>query len=296
MTSPPFPTVVVSGTLTLDTTRLRGEERVRVPGGSALYAALAARMILPVRVVGVAGSDFPLDAFSGRPRWVDTSAVEVLPGPTFEWSAEYSDDGNTRLTRARVPGVEVGHLPRVPEPALMHDYLLLASANPRVQAAVLATSPDVHMVGLDSMTHWWHAEPDALRALLRRVNILFLNEEELAAATSHGDPKELMRLGPEVVVVKCGSRGAWMQRRGSPRVAVEAIPARIVDPTGAGDAFAGAFMAMQRHRRGHDDEWVLRNAAVIAAFAVEGVGVAGLLHATTPGVLAARRHAAGAGW
>ncbi|MBL8961832.1 MAG: hypothetical protein JNJ98_18370, partial [Gemmatimonadetes bacterium] len=78
MTSPPFPTVVVSGTLTLDTTRLRGEERVRVPGGSALYAALAARMILPVRVVGVAGSDFPLDAFAGRPRWVDTSAVEVL--------------------------------------------------------------------------------------------------------------------------------------------------------------------------------------------------------------------------
>ena len=288
--------MVVSGTLTLDTTRLRGEERVRVPGGSALYAALAAQMILPVRVVGVAGSDFPLDAFPARAPWIDTSAVEVLPGPTFEWSAEYSDDGNMRLTRARIPGVEVGHLPRVPEPALMHDYLLLASANPRVQAAVLAACPDVHMVGLDSMTHWWHAEPDALRALLPRVKILFLNEEELAAATSHGDPRELMRLGPEVVVVKCGSRGAWLQRQGGARVSVPAVAARLVDATGAGDAFAGAFMAMQHHRRGHDDEWVLRNAAVVAAFAVEGIGVAGLLHAATPGVLDARRYAVGVGW
>ncbi|MBK8248872.1 MAG: hypothetical protein IPK85_15945 [Gemmatimonadetes bacterium] len=294
MTSPPLATGVVSGTLTLDTTRLRGEERGRVPGGSALYAALAAQMILPVRVVGVAGSDFPLDAFPPRAGWIDTSAVEVIPGRTFEWSAEYSDDGNTRLTRARVPGVEVGHLPRVPEPALMHDYLLLASANPQVQAAVLAACPAVHMVGLDSMTHWWRAEPDALRALLPRVKVLFLNEEELAVATSHGDPRELMTLGPDMVVVKCGSRGAWLQRRGSPRVSVPAIPATLVDPTGAGDAFAGAFMALQRVRPEHD-EWVLRNAALVAAFAVEGVGTAGLMHAATPGVLDARRDAVGAG-
>jgi sugar/nucleoside kinase (ribokinase family) len=289
--------LLVSGTLTLDTTRRRGEEFTRVPGGSALYASLAASLTLPIRVVGTVGSDFDLGALPHRHGWgIDSSAVEVIPGRTFEWSAEYSDDGDTRTTLARVPGVEAGRVPRVPLPATASDALLLASANPRVQSAVLAACPDVLNVGLDSMTHWWREEAEALRALLGRVQVLFLNEEELAAATRDGDPEELLALGPTMVVVKCGSHGAWLQQRGTTgRVRVPAVSAHVVDPTGAGDAFAGAFMAGFVQGMASDLAALLRHAALVSAFAVEGVGAAGLMEAAKPGVFEERRQRAGAG-
>ncbi len=286
----PMRALVVSGTLTLDTTERAGVVHAEVPGGSALYAAAAGSLLLPTRLVGIVGDDFPLDALA--PLWArgsDRAAVEVVHGRTFRWHARYAPDGDTRETLARVAGVADGRLPTVP-PMPTGDYaLLLGSTDPRVQQHVREGCPTAAVVGLDSMAHWWHARADALRALLAQVDVLFVDEDELAQAT--GDPDatsavaRVLALGPAVVVVKRGARGAWMQRRDGAPVATAAAPVReVVDTTGAGDAFAGGFMAALAQRPALSDHEVLRMAAAIAAFAVEGVGPAALLAADRPAV------------
>lgn len=273
-------TLLVAGTLTLDTTHRAGRVHHRVPGGSALYAAFAARLATRVRIVSTVGTDFPLSDFGHND--IDTSDVEVVAGPTFHWTAAYSDSGDERTTLGREPGVEAGRLPPVVHPAGRDDLLLLGSMNPRKQQHVLDACPLAGRVGLDSMTHWWHEEPALLRRLLSRVQVLFVNEEELAIAAPGGNVEALLELGPAMVIVKCGSRGAWLQRRGAPRVVVPASPLRqLADPTGAGDAFAGACMSALAADPAIDDTSLLRYSSAVAAFAVEGVGTAAL-SATTP--------------
>ena len=271
--------VLISGTLTLDTIE-RGEVMHRdVPGGSALYAAAAARLWMPVQVTGTVGTDFPLDVLD-LPQ-VNHAAVEVLSGPTFRWHARYTDDGAQRVTVSRERGVAEGRLPPVGLTSVPHA-ILLGSTHPQVQQHVLRQWPTTPLVALDSMSHWWANERAALRALLPHVHLLFVDDEELNIATDgRGAVDALQALGPAMVVVKHGARGATLFRRGAPAIAVAACPARVTDTTGAGDAFAGALVALIASGAApHDDaalhtalHTALRLAAAVAAFVVEAVGV-----------------------
>jgi len=282
--------LVVSGTLTLDTTERCGEVHAGVPGGSALYAAAAGSLLLPAVVVGTVGRDFPFEALRAVwSRGADRSAIEVLDGPTFRWHARYEPGGDQRVTLSRDPGVAAGRLPLVPPMGGSGYALLLGSTDPRVQAHVRDACPGARLAGLDSMAHWWKERPDALRALLGRVDVVFVDESELALATGTADPSEgatrLLALGPDVVVVKRGSHGAWVQRRDRAAIHATAVALPgVADPTGAGDAFAGAFMAALGSDPALGDEYALRFAAAVAAFAVEGVGTSALIRADLDGV------------
>ena len=268
--------VLISGTLTLDTIE-RGEVMHRdVPGGSALYAAAAARLWMPVQVTGTVGTDFPLDVLD-LPQ-VNHAAVEVLSGSTFRWHARYTDDGAQRITVSRERGVAEGRLPPVGLTSVPRA-ILLGSTHPQVQRHVLLHWPDVSVVALDSMSHWWTNERAALRALLPHVHLLFVDDEELNIATDgSGAVDTLHALGPAMVVVKHGARGATLHRRGAAPITIAACPvARVADTTGAGDAFAGALVALLAASAApHDDaalRTALRMAAAVAAFVVEAVGV-----------------------
>lgn len=268
--------VLISGTLTLDTIE-RGEVMHRdVPGGSALYAAAATRLWMPVQVTGTVGTDFPLDVLD-LPQ-VNHDAVEVLSGSTFRWHARYTDDGAQRITVSRERGVAEGRLPPVGLTRTPHA-ILLGSTHPHVQQHVLRQWPATPLVALDSMAHWWTNERAALRELLPHVHLLFVDDEELNVATDgSGAVDALHTLGPAMVVVKHGARGATLHRRGVPPVTVAACPvARVVDTTGAGDAFAGALVALLAAGGAPLDDAALhralRMAAAVAAFAVEAVGV-----------------------
>lgn len=284
--------LVVSGTLTLDTIERSGVVDEQVPGGSALYAAAAGRLLLPVGIVGTVGTDFPfgqLDALWER--GVDRSAIEVVAGRTFRWRARYEPDGDHRVTLARDAGVSAARLPPVPEIGVIDHALFLGSSDPRVQAHVRDACPDARLVGLDSMAHWWRERPDALRALLGKVDVVFTDEAELALAADRTDPVEgarrLMALGPDVVVVKRGSRGAWMRRRDRDPIQATAVAlTNVPDPTGAGDAFAGALIAALGTSPRLGDEYALRFATAVASFAVEGVGTSALVRADTQAVRA----------
>ncbi len=276
-------TLVVGGTLTLDTIVRAGETQRDVPGGSALYAAAAASPLLPVSIIGTAGSDFPFERLD--PVWrrgVDRSGVESLDGPTFRWHARYDATGDHREIVSRVRGVAEGRLPPVPARKGTNYALLLGSTDPRIQGHVRNACRDARLAGLDSMSHHWRGSADALRALLTRVIIVFVNEEELALATGVTDgataADALHTLGPELVVVKRGSRGAELHRRGTAPIGVGAVRVpRLVDPTGAGDAFAGAFMAALATHPERGDEHALRWAAAVASFAVESYGTDALV-------------------
>lgn len=279
--------VLVSGTLTLDTIE-RGAAMHRtvhrdVPGGSALYAAAAARLFMPVQVTGTVGTDFPLDVLDQTQ--VDRTAVEVLAGPTFRWHARYTDDGEQRTTLSRNRGVAEGRLPPVGltrEPGAV----LLGSTHPRVQRHVLNRVrqqwPTTPLVALDSMAHWWESEGETLRTLLPHVHLLFVDDEELWLATAGRSTVDtLHELGPTMVVVQHGARGATLHRRGAAPITIAASSvAQVVDTTGAGDAFAGALVGFLASGAAPDDHAslrvALRMAAVVAACAVQGVGIDGL--------------------
>lgn len=274
--------VLVSGTLTLDTTEQGGVVHADIPGGSALYAAAGASLLLPTRIVGTVGDDFPFHEL--RALWerdVDRSAIEVLHGPTFRWRARYEAEGDQRVTLSREPGVAAGRLPVVPPMPESNYALLLGSTNPSAQSHVRNACAGARLVGLDSMRHWWQEQRDALRALLARVDIVFVDEAELALAVDAADlldgANQLLGLGPSVVVVKRGSRGAWMKRRDRDPIECSAVAlTSIADPTGAGDAFAGAFIAALGQDPARNDEYALRFATAMASFAVEGVGTSGM--------------------
>lgn len=283
--------VLVSGTLTLDTIE-RGEVMHRdVPGGSALYAAAAARLWMPVQVTGTVGTDFPLDVLN-LPQ-VNHDAVEVLSGSTFRWHARYTDDGAHRTTVSRDRGVAEGRLPPVGLTGVP-GAVLLGSTHPRVQHHVLdhvqRQWPATPLVALDSMAHWWESEGATLRALLPQVHLLFVDDEELSIATGgHDTVDTLHALGPAMVVVKHGPRGATLHHRAAPPITIAACPvAQVADTTGAGDAFAGALVALLASGTApHDDAalgMALRMAAAVAARAVEGVGIEGLRHLTSADV------------
>lgn len=282
--------LLVSGTLTLDTTERNGVVYDNVPGGSALYAAAAGRLLLPTRIAGTVGTDFPFDdlrtLWTGGPdpslvQAIDPSDIEVLAGPTFRWHARYASDGEERVTLSRDPGVAAGRLPPVPRMPDSNYALLLGSSDPRLQTHVRDATPDAGLVGLDSMAHWWKERPDALHSLLGRVDVVFVDEGELTLATDspHGvdAANELLRRGPAIVVVKRASQGAWLLRRDQAPMETSAVVLpSVADTTGAGDAFAGAFMAAQGRWPERGDDYALRFATAVASFAVEGVGTSAL--------------------
>ncbi|MEZ4415270.1 MAG: PfkB family carbohydrate kinase [Gemmatimonadota bacterium] len=286
MTVERFPDLWISGTLTLDSTEFGGAWRRDVPGGSALYGGAAARLLTPVRLVGTVGSDFPFPDLEDLWRsGVDPTAVETLEGPTFRWGARYEAGGDRRTTLHRDAGVSSGRLPPIPPSARRPRALLLASTHPGVQAHVRRELADASPVGLDSMAHWWREERDALLSLLETVHVAFFDEEELGLASGLDDPSRagrwVLERGPHTVVVKRGSRGAWMHRSGREPVQVTAVPlGQIGDPTGAGDAFAGAFMAAQACAPTLGDGYSLRFATAAASFAAERIGIEGLRGAT----------------
>lgn len=277
--------LVVSGTLTLDTTERGGAVHADVPGGSALYAAAAGSLLLPTQIVGTVGDDFPFEQLSALwERGVDRSAIEVFRGSTFRWRARYEPDGEQRTTLLRDRGVAEGRLPTVPPYGDSNYALLLGSTEPRVQAHVRAACGGARLVGLDSMAHWWTDQPQAMRELLARVDVLFVDEGELQLATGCVDAmravEQLLARGPSVVVVKRGARGAWITRRGTAPIDTAAVAlAQVADTTGAGDAFAGAYMAALGSAQERGDAYALRFATAVASFAVEGVGTSGLLRA-----------------
>ena len=286
--------IAVVGSIGLDTIQTPAGRVSEVLGGSAAYFSLAARHFMPVSLVAVVGKDFPREARAqlDQPD-VDLTGLEVQDGKTFRWEGVYSDDMNTRETIRTELNVFERFKPDLPERTRSLKNVFLANIDPVLQREVLEQLDHPRLILADTMNYWIKTKKDELLETLKKVRIVIINEEEARELTgealTHKAARAILSLGPETVVIKQGEHGAFLQ---GPEVffTCPAYPIdNVIDPTGAGDSFAGGFVgALARMARVNDHN--LRRAVVygcvLASFTVEGFGVSGLSRADRDSILA----------
>jgi sugar/nucleoside kinase (ribokinase family) len=251
---------------------------------------MAASYLAPVRVVGVVGGDFPRRALDDlEARSIDLEGLRVVPeGETFRWKGRYHEDMNQRDTLETRLNVFETFSPDLPAGYRRSDYLFLANIQPELQLRVLDQMQAPRMVGLDTMNLWIDVARDDLGDVLRRTDVLLINEDE---AKQLGEELSVVRaarairaMGPRSLVVKRGEYGALLFHDGE-TFAAPAFPLEdVTDPTGAGDAFAGGFMGYLARADDHGKD-SLRTAmvygSVFASFAVEGFSYDALVELDT---------------
>jgi sugar/nucleoside kinase (ribokinase family) len=283
--------ITVVGSIAFDSVKTPFGERERMLGGAAVHFALAASFFDDVHVVGPVGEDFGEEQLEAlRRRNVDVSDVErIAGGRTFFWRGEYGWDLNTRETLDTQLGVFEGFQPKLSEGSLASDVLFLANIQPDLQRDVRAHLPDARFVALDSMNLWIDIARDSLVAAIESVDCVILNDAELRQLTGRpnliGAAREVLSWspadgggrGPSVIVAKQGEYGAALiTERGF--FALPAYPLEtVIDPTGAGDTFAGGLLGyIAAHPDEELSEELLRramaHATVLASFNVEEFG------------------------
>ena len=269
--------LLVVGSVGLDTVETRVGKRADVLGGAASYFSVAASFLAPVRLTAVVGTDFPAEHTKLlEEHKVDLAGLERVPGRTFRWSGVYAKDFSTRTTLDTQLNVFQDFQPKLPPAWTSSEYVFLANIDPVLQLSVLEQAQQSKFVACDTMNFWIGGKRDALLKLLRRVDMLLLNDEEARELSGEANlpaaARAIRKLGPSAVVIKRGDAGALLFHEGG----VFAAPAfpieNVVDPTGAGDSFGGGFMGWLAHE-GDTSPATIRTAmimgSVLASFSVE---------------------------
>jgi sugar/nucleoside kinase (ribokinase family) len=284
--------ITVVGSVAFDAVKTPFGERERMLGGAATYFALAASFFDQVHVVGRVGADFSDDDLAMvATRGTDVADVErVEGGKTFFWAGEYGWDLNSRDTLDTQLNVFEGFQPRLSAASRDCDVLFLANIQPELQADVLEQCGETRFVAMDSMNFWIESARDALLDVIGRVDCVIFNDAELRQLTEKPSivsaAREVLAMGPSVVVAKQGEYGAALLTEGQ-FFALPAYPLeRVVDPTGAGDTFAGGFMGYLARHLEHSElsDSALRQAmaygTALASFNVEEFGTERMGHLT----------------
>jgi sugar/nucleoside kinase (ribokinase family) len=279
--------ILVVGSVALDTISSPAGRVENILGGAATYFSLAASYFTEVRVVAVVGDDFTAEheaVFTRRK--VDTRGIERAAGKTFRWGGQYLDNLNEAKTDFTELNVFEKFQPRIPKEYLDTRFLFLANIHPTLQAAVRLEMRDVRLTGGDTMNFWIQRTPKELAETLRLVNVLLINDTETKMLAGENNlpraAKKVLSLGPQALVVKHGEYGATIFFRegafglGSHPFRAPALPIdEVKDPTGAGDSFAGGFMGYIASQ-GEINREVLKRAlfygGVMGSFAVERFG------------------------
>ncbi|MFQ6610718.1 MAG: PfkB family carbohydrate kinase [Fidelibacterota bacterium] len=277
--------ILAVGSIALDSLETSSGKREEIIGGSATYFSIAASLFAPVRLVGVVGDDFPRSGWEMfHSRNIDVTNVQVAPGNTFRWGARYNEDFSTRDTLFTELGVFASFIPEIVNQHEDSPFLFLGNIQPDLQISVSHSVPQAELVICDTMNLWIDRNEAKLRKVLEEVHIFLLNDEEALQLTGAADLKlaaaMLTSLGPDVVVIKMGSKGALLTQKGK-NIHIPIYPDVIVkDPTGAGDTFAGGLIGHLSLYGMDDLENAVITAAAVASFTVENFGLEGILSAT----------------
>lgn len=275
--------LLVLGSIALDNVKTPSGLKKNMLGGSAPHFAMSARLFADVQMAGVVGTDFPKAhmAFLKR-KGIHTGAVQVLKGKTFHWAGEYKkNDLNTAITHRTCLGVLEKYTPFVQDIQKKHSHVFLANLAPCVQEKFLSLIDKPKFVGLDTMNLWINTSLRDLKRLMKKVNMLVLNDAEAKMISKTNNAiaaaRVIYQMGPKIVVIKKGEHGVYVYGKkfefAYPSFPIE----RVLDPTGAGDSFAGALFGFISKVR-KTDEKTLRKAVmygcVLASFQVQGFGMA----------------------
>jgi sugar/nucleoside kinase (ribokinase family) len=240
--------ILVVGSVALDTVETPFARAEETLGGAASYFTTAASLYSQVNLVAVVGSDFPQEHLEfWRKRPVNLAGLQICEGRTFRWMARYHIDMNARDTLDTQLGVYAGFHPVIPDEYRSSDLLFLANIQPELQMEVLEQAHTARLTVLDTMELWIMTAHAQLTEVIKRVDILMMSEEEVRQYTNRASlvsgVRHLFDLGLQYVVVKQGSYGALLFSADGSFFSAPTYPLEeVIDPTGAGDAFAGGFL------------------------------------------------------
>jgi len=273
--------IIVVGSVALDTIHTPVTSHRELLGGSASYFSLAATHFTKVGTVAVVGDDFPAEHVDLlRSRDVDLSGFSKESGTTFRWEGRYASDPNQRTTILTELGVFQDFHPVLPDQYLDCQALFLANIDPKLQLEVLANAGDTDLVAVDTMNFWIEGQPEIVRQVIAKSDLLIINDEETQLLTGLTDPvraaEKILSMGPEVIVVKKGAHGAcalgpwgWTLFPAYPVNSAQ-------DPTGAGDSYAGGLLGYLAGKDWRNRDRFAEGMAVATAMAslvVEQFGV-----------------------
>ncbi|MGB8888558.1 MAG: PfkB family carbohydrate kinase [Candidatus Korobacteraceae bacterium] len=279
--------ILVVGSVAFDTLKTPYGERQKILGGAATYFSLSASHFTDVRVVAVVGEDFtPENEAVMNKRGVDTRGIQHAKGKTFHWTGEYGENVNEAKTLNTELNVFESFAPSIPMEYNDSDYLFLANIDPMLQVRVRDAMPKVKLVGGDTMNYWIGGHRQNLDQMLKRVDVLLINDGEAKMLADDNSlpraARKVLDLGPRALVIKHGEYGATIFFRdgefagGHHPFRAPALPIdEVRDPTGAGDSFAGGFMGYLASQD-EVNRRVLKHAmfygSVMGSFAVERFG------------------------
>jgi sugar/nucleoside kinase (ribokinase family) len=286
--------LVIVGSVALDSIRTPFGERERILGGSACFTGVCSSYFTQVGLVGVVGKDFPPEHVALlKSRGINMDGVYTEEGNTFFWRGYYEGNMNSAVTEDTQLGVFEGFNPTIPESFKSTPFVFLGNIHPALQMRVLEQMPETACIGLDSMNLWIDIENEKLKEVISKVQILFINEGEAAQLTGLASlipaAEKVLEMGPEVLVIKRGEHGATVHTSEG-IIAAPALPlSDVVDPTGAGDTFAGGFMGYLAQAGGGFSLDSLRQAlwlgTAMASFTVQDFSLDGLCRAKRESIL-----------
>lgn len=272
--------VLVVGSVALDSVKTPFGEKEEVLGGSATYFAISASFFTKVNMVAVVGTDFPKEHLRVlEAKGVDVKGLQIKSGKTFRWKGEYEYDLNNAKTIYTHLNVFSAFNPHIPEEYKESRYVFLANIDPAIQAVVLDQVEKATLVACDSMNYWIEHQRRELTKLLKRVNVFMVNDAEAREFSRQSNlikaAKSILALGPKIVVIKKGEHGAVLFSGNS----IFSVPAYLLesvyDPTGAGDTFAGGFigyLAQSNNMSERNIRKAIIYGSVMASYVVEDFG------------------------
>ena len=277
--------ILIVGSIAIDTIETPFEKKSDVLGGSTTYSLVASGKKTDVSVVGIIGNDFPNEGYSLYRSYADDlSDLKTADGKTFRWGGRYHENWDDRDTLFTELGVFLDFNPILSESNKNRSHILLANIHPELQYSVILQNqnPDAVIV-VDTMNLWIETALPSLEKVISSSNILLINESESFLLTKEKNIKDaaiaLLSMGPEMVVIKKGSKGAELFSD-KDHIEIGAFPVtNVVDPTGAGDVFAGAFIASLAAQE--SSESALLSASASASICIESFGTQKLQNAST---------------
>lgn len=275
--------LVVLGTVALDHVKTPSGSKKEMLGGSAAHFSMSARLFTPVHLVAVVGKDFPKKHLEFlRRKGIDLTSLVVGNGKTFRWTGEYKKgDFNTALTLGTKLGVLEHYVPTITDHQKHMPNLFLANFDPDLQLKLISEVKSPQLIGLDSMNLWINIKLKSLKRLMKQVHLFVANDSEARALTGEHNlimaAQALVQMGPRLIIIKKGEHGVLFYSKDFMFSFPSYPVSRVVDPTGAGDTFAGGLMGYLS-KVNRVDERNLRKAVLyattVASFNVEGFGTA----------------------
>ena len=284
--------ILAVGSIAIDTLETPNGNRKNLLGGSASYFSVSAGLLAPVKLIGVVGDDYPEEGWKMfKSRGINMDNVHVQSGKTFRWGGKYNNDYSSRDTLFTELGVFETFKPSIRTEDCGSPLIFLGNIQPDLQLKVASLVVGAEHIVSDTMNLWINLFPEMLNNVLAVSTIFLINHEEAEQFTGESDisraGRKLLAAGPKIVVIKRGAEGAYLVYENN-EFFIPVFPVqKVLDPTGAGDSFAGGFMGYLSQTNKPDFLEAVLVGSAMASFCVEGFGLESLLK-TTPSLLSGR--------